>query len=249
MTVSNSLRSFTSLEEFGEVHPREPDDKCLGDGAGAIPSTVAGQFIKLTFDGKWLTKIYSKPDNVEYAGGLQLKRFASNERMRVALLDGHGATIAVCIQMHTISMTRFKVYGTTEKYEGQKPSKNQKHGGAPLYAWANIEQKWNQHFEMEIAHHRDEGSAPSKANFGTEKVPSPTGPLTLVKKDDKPAASLKEEGNFLNSASEKRWELTVAPGIDPCMMVCLVATMIKCDQKRQENMSLGVLVSSLIMVA
>eukprot|EP00567_Pseudictyota_dubia_P009453 CAMPEP_0197443142 /NCGR_PEP_ID=MMETSP1175-20131217/8974_1 /TAXON_ID=1003142 /ORGANISM="Triceratium dubium, Strain CCMP147" /LENGTH=292 /DNA_ID=CAMNT_0042973739 /DNA_START=125 /DNA_END=1003 /DNA_ORIENTATION=- len=194
---------------------------------------------------------------------------------RLELVDGDGKTIAVCLKMQSTPLRRtprFKVYGTRPAYDGQDPSREQKQRrerrgskgvgggrgengkGGPLYAWAEIR---GQNFKYEMETMRRAGGTEGGNGDGdettensggisyrSEEVASRTGPQVVIWKNDRPAAVINRKPIEVFSKKYVT-ELTISPGVDPCLMLCFVAVMGE-HERLQTEMSSSEVVLGLV---
>jgi len=247
-SMGNSTSSkMPPLEEFNALHPRDPRVKCLGHGTDAMPSSATGQLIKIHFDSNWLkisTKIYTTPNNTEYAGGIELKR---HNKTRVRLLDGQGRSIAECIQLNAFSTPKCRVYGTKAKFIGQKPSVDHRQiNGDPLYEWANVKMKGGeQGFQMKMVN--DGGDSPTSRDdiLRTVQVPGPTGPIILITRGDQPAGYFRRDRNFLKG-TDMKWDVTISPGVDPYLVLSLIVSMTQIERRNERDNTAAAFAGALV---
>jgi hypothetical protein len=133
----------------------------------------------------------------------------------MVLVDGNNAPVAVCVRKSKLLGQSFKIYSTGPLYPGQNPS-GRKYNQCTLYTHAKVDQ--------------DFLSSVQQVTLDNESSPSYTvqqlWPMNRVVKqhDERPAAFI------TGGPLEDNWHsylLTINPGIDPCLMVCLVAI---CDE-------------------
>ncbi len=65
----------------------------------------------------------------------------------------------------------------------------------------------------------------SSTCYATEEVPGPTGPLTVIRKNDV-SPSTATAASLAFSRTDKTLTMTIAPGIDPCLIICLASDML-----------------------
>ena len=67
-------------------------------------------------------------------------------------------------------------------------------------------------------------NASSSTGYTTEEVPGPTGPLTIIRKNEfSPSTATAASWAF---SKDNTLSLTIAPGIDPCLVICLASDML-----------------------
>lgn len=157
-----------------------------------------------------------------FGGGMKIKGKAIAFRDQMALLDNAGNPIAICLRKFEFFAQTFKIY-TLRQIHPNQPKSNRDYNGQPLYTYAKVE--------------RAPLTTIQQVTFEGETTPSMTisraGGLwpkkRLVKYRNRPAAYMEGgtwEGNW-NS-----YLLTVSPGIDPCLIVCLTAICDKMDEEQ-----------------
>jgi uncharacterized protein YxjI len=151
---------------------------------------------------------------------MQIKGKAFSLRDRMSLLDENNQPLAVCLRKFDFVKETFNIYTTKPMFPGQKPSEIAHENRAQLYTYCTVE--------------RVPFSAVQNVTFANEKSPSFTihrgdtgifGPKKrFVKRHGIPAA-LMEGGTWGNCRNS--YLLTINPGIDPCLIICLAAI---CDE-------------------
>jgi hypothetical protein len=151
---------------------------------------------------------------------LKIKGKVLAVRDQMVLLDGNNTLVALCLRKFELIGQTFKIYTTHPLYPGQKPSER-KYNQYALYTYAKVE--------------REPLSTVQQVTFDNETSPSYTVHLAeeelspkkrVVQRHGRPAA-LMESGTW-----EGIWNsylLTINPGIDPCLIVCLTAICDKMD--------------------
>jgi hypothetical protein len=221
MWGTSSIPVASQFEVSHQV-PQRP----LGADHGAAPSQNASQRIivreKLFSWGGDTFKIKTSQGkafgNDLYVQG---KVFAIRDQM--TLLDGiTNEPVAVCLRKFEFIGQTFKIYSPKPLYQGQRPSEHD-YKGQKLYTYAKVE--------------RMPFSTQQQVTFDHERTPSMTISRSgswwpkkrVVYRQGKPAGMMEGgtwEGNF-NS-----YCITVNPGIDPCLMVCLSAVCDEMDEDR-----------------
>jgi len=169
----------------------------------------------------------------------QAMSIKDKENKLIAKIDGkilsirdrcviHGADgqPACCIIERILSVSKsYFVYSYKPYFEGQKPS-GEKMDGADLYAWAKIWKRLvaiTDEFEICMAVGDDEYEAADAGSYKA-KAPSMTSPKLQVEKQGKGCALVERKViDFGELIDINGWELTVAKGIDPVLMIALIS--------------------------
>lgn len=161
-------------------------------------------------------------DGRPYQGGVfvQGKVFAFRDQM--TLMDATGRKpLAVCLRKFEFIGQTFKIYTPWPLYNGQKPS-DRKYSGRPLYTYANVERvPFTRHQQVTMAHESSPSMVISRVGWFPKK-------RTVMKHGR--TAALMEGGTF--DSGWNAYRLTVSPGIDPLLIVCLTAICDEMDEDR-----------------
>jgi len=158
-----------------------------------------------------------------YQGGVYVKGKVFGIRDQMTLMDPHGAMpLAVCLRKFEFIGQTFKIYTLEPLFEGQKPS-DRKYNNQPLYTYAKVERVPFARRQQVIFANQ---STPSviitrQGWFPKTRTVSNTRGQQLA---------LMEGGTF-----DLRWntyKLSVRPGIDPLLIVCLTAICDEMDEQR-----------------
>lgn len=138
--------------------------------------------------------------------------FRARNRM-ILQNNKHGETIGTMIQMR--SRTSFKIYGFQPLYQGQSPSEQPSDDGRPLFTWAEVRKRG---FSMQYVMKATDGPV-----YVADRVGTVFGPMQFkLQRDGKTCASMQlDPGPRI--FSRKVWDIKIAPGIDPCLILCFVA--------------------------
>jgi hypothetical protein len=213
-----------SVSDFNEqVHKVDPIIAPLGSEHGAGPSMDSSTQLLVREHLFWWSKdIKIKTrEGTPFRNDLKIRgKDFSVAHGQMVLVDGNNMPVAVCWRNSTLFGQTFKIYSTQPLYHGQKPS-DRKYNQYDLYTHAKVERV--PLFNMQ------------QVTFENESSPSYTvhrarglGPKAhIVMLHGRPAAlmegGLREEGN----ANWNSCLVTINPGIDPCLIVCLSAI---CDE-------------------
>jgi hypothetical protein len=175
-------------------------------------------------------------DGRPFGNGIQMKGKVWALRDQMTLLDGSGRPIAVCLRKFALLQEIFKIYTLHPVYPGQSPSEN-KYEGRALYTYAEVK--------------RVPFSIVQEVRFETDRIPKyggqqqhqqPPTPvsMTIARSSFMPKkrtvfyrqrpAALMEGGNW--NGHFNSYKVTVGPGIDPCLIICLTAICDEMDEDR-----------------
>lgn len=199
--------------------------RSLGDDHGASPSQDAPQQLivrEKLFSWSGDTFKIKTPSGERFGNDLyvQGKVFAFRDQM--ALLDGvTQQPVAVCLRKFQLLGQTFKIYSVKPLYQGQHPSGHD-YKGQKLYTIAKVE--------------RVPLSTTQLVTYDNETSPSMTitragawwPKKRVVQRNGRPAALL-EGGTWTGNFNSYR--ITVNPGIDPCLIVCLSAICDEMDER------------------
>jgi hypothetical protein len=212
----------TAYEEIS--HKVDPSIPSLGSQHGAGPSmhhpTQLVVRKKLFLFDEHCCKVKTK-GGAPFGHDLKTRGNAFDQ---MVLLNGRNTPVAVCVCKSVLFGQAFKIYSTHPLYPGQQSS-DRKYNQYALYTYAKVE--------------RVPLSTQLDVTFDSEPSPSYTvhrerglGPTQkrVVRRHGQSAA-LMEAGTW-----EKDWDsylLTINPGIDPCLVVCLFAICDEMDEARK----------------
>ena len=153
--------------------------------------------------------------------GLQVKGKALSWKHQMALLDGNGKMLAVCLKKFTYLQRVFKIYLPYPTRPNQKPSEQMYSIGQKLYTYCEVRR---------IPFSRTQ-------EVWLDRAQSPTWPIQrkgwlpksrVVKRTDGRKAALIEGGTW--STNFNVYTITVSPKEDPCLMVLLCAIFDEMDE-------------------
>ena len=132
--------------------------------------------------------------------------------------DSHTSVpVAVILRMYLKWETTFKIYGLVPYLDQQVPSKEQKHEGKDLYQWASCTDKF---FSVRKTLTVVDGT--SYVMDGVGYAISKFRQLRVAR-NGIPCLYAGEQA--LGIFTGNQWEIKIAPGIDPAMMVAFMAVM------------------------
>jgi hypothetical protein len=217
--------SLPVANSFEQVHKVDPNLPSLGAQHGAGPSAHSStQLIVREKLFSWSGdsfKIKTRK-GAPFGNDLKMQGKVMAFRDQMVLLDGNNAPVAVCLRKFEVIGQTFKIYSPHPLHPGQRPSER-KYNHCALYTYATVE--------------RVPFTAVQKVTLVNETSPSYTvhraGGLwpkkRMVKRHGRPAA-LMEGGTW-----EGNWNsylITINPGIDPCLIVCLCSICDEMDEDR-----------------
>jgi LURP-one-related len=190
---------------------------------GLPPSNEKTQLIvkeKLFSFGGDSYKIKTRDGGVFHGMQIKGKTFAFRDQM--ALLDGNGQPIAVCLRKFQMLGQTFKIYTLQPMYSGQ-PRSEHDYNGRALYTYAQVE--------------RSPGDTVQNVTFDDKGTPAFTihrvgdwWPKQRTVRYHGVPVALMEGGTW--DANWNSYLLTINPGIDPCLIVCLTAICDEMDESR-----------------
>jgi hypothetical protein len=250
MGDTQSKTTVPPAAEFESAHSCE--EICLGDGTGAVPVEEPGCPIRLRMTmGKWKDRGEQPEDiNIQHLGttgnygdyaALALRRYPRNQRKPMELIiceKEEVETICVVAPMPGGSGvdSTTNIYSTRPRFEGQIPvskdGDNQQ--TASRFLWAKIDSTPSQGVypssiasyntmetvETEQTMKREEMAKSSLPLYRSEESLSKVGPQIVVWKGAKPAALIH---NSTSVSGESTTDMTISPGIDPCLVIAFAA--------------------------
>jgi len=157
-----------------------------------------------------------------------IKGAAMSFRDRMVVRDTQSGTpVAVILSMMFSFERTFKIYTFCPNFDGQRPSQNQKHEGRALYEFAECKDKF-----MSI---RTTLKTVIGDDYVTDAVGSTmSGTRELrVTRNGHVCAYMKTLN--LGFMAGNKWELKIAPGIDPVLMVAFRAIMDEMNEDKRNG--------------
>jgi LURP-one-related len=151
---------------------------------------------------------------------IQGKAFAFRDQM--TLLDAQGAPIAVCLRKFEFIRQTFKIYTLKPLFQGQRKS-DRDYNGKALYTYAKVVRVPFSTQQDVIFDNRE------SASFTIHRAGGYWPKKRVVRRQGVTAAMI--EGGTWDGAWNS-YLLTVNPGIDPCLIVCLTAI---CDEMDEDG--------------
>lgn len=161
------------------------------------------------------------PSRVPFGNGLKIKGKTFTMRDQMTLVDGNGMMVAVCLRKFEMIGQTFKVYVPSPRYPGQTPS-NQKYNGRAVYTYCEVTRvPFSTSQEVYMDGNSIQCGSPE---FVITRAGGIWPKKRLVKRRGIPA-TLMEGGTWEGNCNS--YKLTINPGVDPCLMVCICAI---CDE-------------------
>jgi hypothetical protein len=223
-------KPIPSASTFDIIHTQT--EPYLGAGTNAVPRTDGIRtelVVKERAFRSWSGDSFTirVPNGDSYADGIQIKGKALSLRDKMVLEDGNGSPIAICMRTLLKLVPTFRIYSFVPIIEGQSPS-DEKHCDRPLYVWAEcINQPLSVQYTLALW---------NGTNFARTFVSDKVGPVfglqnVLVSKYDQPVCMMLQ--TRFEFCQGQVWKVTVAPGVDPCLMICFVAIIDEMMERRK----------------
>jgi hypothetical protein len=215
--------------------------KAFGEGTDLVPVKEAGQLLKITIRPVEGQKgVHLKSDRLLYdshnrplAGGVHITKFQKLlGRNRLVLYDKDQKPLVVAVQdTKEVTHKAYHILGPTPLHQGDK--RKEKEGGVDLYPWIRVSDVetdmqlphrqvsvWNGLKYMDFISIRQ---AEEEKKHVKDKVVLKKGEFVVVEVNNESSIY----GLILKKGSKRTdgWELIVAPGVDPVMMIMFAATL------------------------
>jgi hypothetical protein len=171
-------------------------------------------------------------NGLESTNGIQIIGQKVNNKHQMILQDNRGNPIAICMLKPGFGL-RYNIYAFHPIQAGQKAT-TQKYGNRSLYQWAECSKRWasSSDYKLKIWN----GVEYTKRYLVESIKPLPGHDKLLVRSFGIPACLLEQTKSNYGSES---WNATLAPGIDPCLMVYLIAIIINLNKYHRNNNTSG----------
>ena len=214
--------------EFDVPHKYNPTIPVLGSLHGAPINDNEMQQVMVKeklFSWSGDTFKIQTPDMKSFGDNICIKGKAFAMRDRMVLLNGTtNVPIAVCLRKFELLAETFKIYTLTPNYDHQTPSQNQLEG-KHLYTFGFV-RRVPLSTVQEVYLERPEGP---QRFLTIERIGFLWPKRRVVKKNNQPAALI-NGGTF--DGFGNAYKITISPGIDPCLIVCICAI---CDEMDEDN--------------
>jgi hypothetical protein len=182
-------------------------------------------------------------DSQPYAGGFHFVEHKKNmfSTRKIVLYDKDQNVVAVCLEESVMALMKAKVYhiyGVKPRHEGDTSETDLKEGDQSLFMWARIEDihthpfytvsLWSDDKKFEDTFHGEEvKSGPFGGGLGRGAILRPT-PLDKTRKNKTHPVAFMIQEKILRATTTSHttgWEITVGPGSDPVLIVCVTAVL------------------------
>ena len=160
-------------------------------------------------------------DGGMFGNGIQMKGENLGSRHHLTLLDNTGVPIAVCLSRFELIEKAFMIYTLRPLHAGQEKADHQ-YEGHDLYTFAEVK-KFPFTKDLDVTITGDNG--PSFLIRRTGLLPEKRTIYYHGK-----AAAVMDGGTW--NGNNNTYYLTICPGVDPCLIVCLCAI---CDELDEKN--------------
>lgn len=210
--------------DFHYHHKVDPTVPALGEKHGAAPSNnnpVQVIVREKLFSWSGDTFKLKSRDGRPFGNNLYIQGKVWALRDQMVLKDGiSNEPVVVCLRKFEIIGQTFKLYSTSPVYPGQQPSA-QNYKNYQLYTYATVERV---PFSTE-----QRVKLPRGGEFIVQRAGSWWPKSRVVKKNGRVAAHM-EGGTW--DGNWNSYLITVNPGIDPCLIVCVCAVCDEMDEDR-----------------
>ena len=157
-----------------------------------------------------------------------IKGVAMSMRDRMIVQDSHtGNPVAVILRMFLQFENTYKIYTFTPNIPGQAPSGTQKHAGRDLYEFATCKDKF---MSVQVTMTTIDG-----IRYVSDAVGSSFGVYRQLRLARNGKACMHMIETNLGIFTGNQWELKIAPGIDPVLMVALMAVVDEMHEDKQRR--------------
>jgi hypothetical protein len=219
--------SLPEPNEFNRVHTTDPSLPTLGANHGVHPSPSEPTKVivrEKLFSWSGDSFNIKTSDGRPFGNGLHIQGKAFAFRDQMVLKDGEGRPVAVILRKFELLKRTFKIYITQPVYPGQAPS-DRFYEGHRLFTYASVERK-PYTIDQYVFVGRQTAGIPE---YTIHRAGS-FWPKNRVVKRRGLTAALMSGGTW--DGNWNSYLITVNPGIDPCLMICLTAI---CDEMDEDK--------------
>lgn len=246
--IMGSISGFPKDRELAATVLEPPvslHGKILCEGTDLEPTTEAGTVVKVNLEhGKWrffnfndtfsLTNAHGEP----LAGGYYVKEVQNIlGRSRLVLYNKDDHAITIAIQDAASMRKKYTIYGMKPLGDGSDDSidyPKQQEQGVDFYPWFRVRdiddnhldhrslQVWNGNNFMPMMKIKAAKRFADIEGLSDMVPPKKTDNLVVDKDDEDKVYALISKKSDMRIAG---WNITVAPGVDPAMMIMLAAIM------------------------
>jgi uncharacterized protein YxjI len=146
---------------------------------------------------------------------VDIKGVALSLRDRMIVQDSHGTPIAIIIGLFLTLETTYKIYTFTPNLERQAPSANQKHQGHALYEYATVKDKM-----FSVRKNMETVTGDNYVMDGVGSVFAMRRQMRITRNGKTCLHALEKN---LGIFKGNQWELRIAPGNDPILLIAYMA--------------------------
>ena len=165
-------------------------------------------------------------DDTEKPFEVDIKGVALTLRDKMVIKDSKTDTeVAVILRMFLQWETTFKIYTFAPNFDNQTPSEKQKHDNKDLYELAECKDKF-----FSVRKTMTTADGVQYVMDGVGKVFAAHRQMRITR-NDKPCMLAEEK--TLGIFTGNQWEIKIAPGIDPVLMVTFMAVMDEMNEQQK----------------
>lgn len=224
-------------EEFNRLHQRASNEVDIGIGEDMQHATkpILLRFA-LSPSSKSETKIQVDEGSANFSTDLGLSVVSGEWGIFQTVEVRTKSQDRLVCALKKANFLRYTIYGTTPIYDTQDPSSIKCKGGenAEVYGWFTAVRETKDDTNVKLyritkandTHHHDVRN--EKEEYACQQVRSDRQrKQTVIQKGDQAAILVRHPDTRYNVDPKKRvLELTIAPGIDPCISIC-IATVVE----------------------
>lgn len=223
MSFLNPMAKLPDAEKFLEEHAVGAYKRLVPPTEKLTTLAVKQNYLSRHGITNATTDIKVKDIDGKVYASVNAKSFQVRER---AVIDDANGTPVCCILEKMLSVgPSYFIYSFKPYFDGQQPS-GEKEGGKDLYAWAKV---WKKVMSM-IAEYEicmavgDDTYQPPGSGLFKAKAPAMASTKLQVTKDGRGCALI-DRGviGFDDFVDNVGWTLTISKGIDPVLMISLIA--------------------------
>ena len=226
----NHSHPIPSMSVFLERHwPPFPN---LGEGTSAVPShsePIQIQRKEKRFLVSSELLAITNIDGSPYAGGITIQGHLFSVKDCIMLEDASGRPIAVIT--HDPWNAGFIICGTYPLRDGQPKSDRFQIHGKPLYPWAKVMPREREGIQIYILMMRTPDEDFSLVHFKAIPVGPVVGPQSrVIQYRGKEVGFIRSQKEEQAQSEQHTTVMILAPGIDPCLMLCFSAIILEYQQ-------------------
>ncbi|GAX09351.1 hypothetical protein FisN_6Lh278 [Fistulifera solaris] len=206
-----------------------------------MPSSEPQHIYRLRMREKMWTSWSGDSYGIQYRDGtpfeVDIKGQVLTLRDRMILRDSKGNVVGVMLRMFLRLQQTFKIYGLRPFKDSQAPS-DQMFEGKALYTWAEVVEKF---MSVQRIMTMADGT-----RYVADQVGSFLGPQHLRLTYNGRVCASARQLNWAADFGGTSWDLTIGPGVDPCLICCFIAVIDEMKENRKNETNLGCALSLLL---